>query len=161
MPEETLVPASTEVSYVSEVNDRWPELSPEPIDKRPIIYGTVVALGFLVLFVGLGVWLFYHPVATAVLRDIFVIFLGLGAFIIILLLIALIVITSYLVLKTNDLVRLLDREIKPMLRQTQSTLNQVQGTTKFLSEQAVEPVFKTVSTVAATRAIFRSLFRRS
>ena len=109
----------------------------------------------------LGCALFLNPPVAAVLRDIFIIFLGLGAFIIILLLIGLVVITIYLVLKINDLVRLLDREIKPMLGQLQSTLTTVQGTATFLSEQAVQPVIKTASTVSATKAIFRSLFRRN
>jgi hypothetical protein len=161
MPEETFVPASTEAYYNPEVDNRWAELSPEPVDKRPIIYGIIAAIVVILIFGGLGVWLFFNPAAAAVLRDIFIIFLGLGAFLIILLLIALVVITIYLVLKINDLVRMLDREIKPMLRQLQSTLTRVQGTTKFLSEQAVEPVIKTASTVSATRAIFRSLFRRN
>lgn len=161
MPEETFVPASTETHYSPEVDNRWPELSPKPIDKRPIIYGVIAAVVVILIFAGIGVALFLNPLVAAVLRDIFIIFLGLGAFIVILLLIGLVVITVYLVLKINDLVRLLDREIKPMLGRLQSTLSTVQGTATFLSEQAAQPVIKTASTVSATKAIFRSLFRRN
>jgi hypothetical protein len=157
MPEETFIPVPTE-PYV-EVNRR-PELSAKPIDKRPMIVGVVVALVVIILFGLLGWWLFTNPPAAAVLRDIFIIFLGLGAFLIILLLIALVVITIYLILKINDLVQLLNREIKPVLLQLQSTVSTAQGTAKFLSEQAVKPVITTASTVSATKAIFRSLFRR-
>ena len=161
MPEETFVPASTETYDSPEVDNRWPELSPKPMDKRPIIYGVIAAVVVILIFVGIGVALFLNPSVAAVLRDIFIIFLGLGAFIVILLLIGLVVVTVYLVLKINDLVRLLDREIKPMLGQLQSTLTRMQGTATFLSEQAVQPVIKTASTVSATKAIFRSLFRRN
>ena len=157
MPEETFIPVPTE-PYV-EVNRR-PELSAKPIDKRPMIVGVIVAVVVIILFGLLGWWLFTNPPAAAVLRDIFIIFLGLGAFLIILLLIALVVITIYLILKINDLVQLLNREIKPVLLQLQSTVSTAQGTAKFLSEQAVKPVITTASTVSATKAIFRSLFHR-
>jgi len=159
MPEETFVPVSSE-SYYTDPNSRWAELSPKPMDKRPILYGIIAAIVVILLFGGLGVWLFLNPPAAAVLRDIFIIFLGLGAFLIILLLIALVVITIYLVLKINDLIQMLNREIKPMLAQVQSTVNTARGTTTFLSEQAVKPVITTASAVAGVRAVFRTLFRR-
>jgi hypothetical protein len=161
MAEDTFIPASTEPYYNAEVNNRWPELSPKPIDKRPIIYGIIFAVVVILALGGFGVYLFFNPAVAAVLRDIFIVFLGLGAFIVILLLGGLVVVTGYLILKINDLVRLLDREIKPMLGQLQTTLTRMQGTATFLSEQAVQPVIKTASTVSATKAIFRSLFRRN
>ena len=154
MPEELTAP------YYAEVNDPRPELSPKPADKRPIIYGIIAVVVLLLIFGGLGVWLFFNPPIAAVLRDISILFLGLGAFIIILLLIILVVITTYLVLKINDLVQLLNREVKPVLIQLQSTVNTAQGTTKFLSEQAVKPVITTASAISASRAILRSLFQR-
>ncbi|MBI1880932.1 MAG: hypothetical protein HYR94_22360 [Chloroflexi bacterium] len=147
-------------SYYTEVNNPRPELSPAPFDKRPIIYGIIVVIALLLVFGGGGVWLFFNPPIAAVLRDISIIFLVLGAFIMILLLIALVVITIYLVLKINDLVHLLNREIKPMLSRLQSTVNTAHGTTTFLSEQAVKPVITTASAISATRAVLRSLFQR-
>lgn len=146
--------------HYDEVNVSRPELSAKPIDKRPLIIGALVALVIVLIFGAIGWWLFVHPTAAAVLRDVFIIFMGLGIFIIILLLIALVVITAYLVLKVNDLVQLLEREIKPLLVQVQGTVNKVRGTTNFISEQAVKPVITTVSTVAAIRAIFQALFQR-
>ena len=154
MPKEIVVYNNDDTS-----NDR-PELSSEPIDKRPIIIGGVVAIAIVIIFGGLGWLLFINPVAAATLRDIFIIFMGLGIFVVILLLIALIVIAAYLVLKVNDLVQLVDREIKPMLTKVQGTLNTVRGTTTFLSDHAVQPVISTASTVSAVQAIFRSLFKR-
>jgi hypothetical protein len=160
MPEETFAPVPSNSHHNFDTHNRRPELSPEPVDKRPLIFGIVFAIIVIVLFGLLGWWLFSNPPAAAVLRDIFIIFLGLGAFLIILLLIALVVITVYLVLKINDLVQLLNREIKPVLTQLQSTVHTAHGTTTFLSEHAVKPVITTASTVAGVQAVFRSLFRR-
>ena len=137
-----------------------PELSAQPVDKRPAIIGIVVAVVIILLFGGLGFFLFRNPDMAAVLRDIFIIFLGLGAFVVILLLIALVVITAYLVLKVNDLVQLLDREIKPILLKTQDTITSVQGTASFLSENAVKPVINTASTISAAQTVIKTLFRR-
>lgn len=140
--------------------NRRPELSAEPVDKRPIIYGVIAAVVIILIFGGLGAWLFFYPAAAAVLRDIFIIYLGLGVFVVILLLIALVVVTVYLVLKINDLIQLLQREIKPLLTSVQDTATTVKGTTTFISDHAVQPVIATASTVSAVKAIFRSLFKR-
>lgn len=149
-----------QVSINTQSETNYPELSAGPVDKRPIIYGLIAGLVVILVFAGLGVWLFLNPAATATIRDIFIIYLGLGAFVVILLLIALIVIISYLVIKVNDLVRLLDREIKPLLTRLQDTVGTVRGTAVFLSDHAVQPVINTASNVAAVRAIFKSLFGR-
>lgn len=144
----------------NEVRGRRPELSAKPADKRPIIYGVIAAVILILIFGGLGVLFFNYPRATAVIRDIFIIYMGLGVFTIILLLIALIVITTYLVLKVNDLVQLTDREVRPVLGKLQQTSNTVGGTATFVSEQAVKPVIATASTVAGVRAVVKALFRR-
>ena len=144
----------------TEVSNPRPELSPQPVDKRPLIFGLLGALLIIIIFGVITFFLFRAPEATAVIRDIFIIYLGLGAFIIILLLIALIVITAYLVLKVNDLVKLLDREIKPVLSRLQDTAINVQGTTNFITENAIRPVINTASTIVAAQSVIRTLFRR-
>jgi hypothetical protein len=155
MPEETLVP----YQYDSVESSR-PELSAKPVNKKPIIIGAVVALVIVLIFVGLGWLLFSYPAQTAILRDIVIIFIGLGTLLIILLLIALVVITAYLVIKVNDLVQLIDREVRPVLGRLQRTMSTMSGTATFLSDQAVRPVISAASTVAAIRTIMRSLFQR-
>lgn len=157
MPEDRVVPYNNR----AETDNPRPELSPEPIDKKPLIIGAIVALLIIIIFAVLGTLSFNFPEQTAILRDIFIIFMGLGIFVIILLLIALIVIVVYLILKVNDLVQLLDREIKPVLSKLQQTVNTVSGTATFLSEQAIQPVITMVSTVTAVKTIIRSLFRRN
>ncbi|MCB0211145.1 MAG: hypothetical protein KDJ52_17535 [Anaerolineae bacterium] len=143
-----------------DVENSRPELSAKPADKRPLIIGIVVAVVIIAIFGGIGAWLFYHPPAAAVLRDIFIIFLGLGVFLIILLLIILVVITAYLVIKVNDLVQLLDREVRPVLNKLQETTTTIGGTATFISEKAVQPVISTASMAAGVNAIFRALFKR-
>ena len=156
------MPEDTNASYdIVSVDNPRPELSAEPIDKQPIIIGAVVALGFLVLSLVLGWWLFTHPVAAAIIRDILIIYIGVGIFVVILLLIMLVVITSYLVIKVNDLVQLTDREIRPVLANISESINTVRGTTVFLSDHAVQPVISTLSSVTAVKTIVRSLFRRN
>jgi hypothetical protein len=137
-----------------------PELSASPVDKRPMLIGIGVAVLMLLIFGGFGVYLFLHPEQAAVLRDIFIIYLGLGAFFVILFLIALVVITTYLVLKINDLIKMLDREIKPVLTKLQESAVTVQGTATFLSDHAVKPVIQTASTISAAQTVVRTLFRR-
>lgn len=155
MPEETVVP----YDYGS-VGSSRPELSAKPVSKKPIIIGGLFALLVLLIFIGLGWALFSFPAQTAILRDIVIIFIGLGILFIILLLIALIVITAYLVIKVNDLVQLVDREIRPILGRLQHTMSMVGGTVTFISDQAVRPVITIASTMAAVRTIMRSLFQR-
>ena len=137
-----------------------PELSTKPADKRPLIIGIVVAVVIILIFGGFGVYLFLNPAHAAVLRDIFIIYLGLGAFFVILLLIALVVITAYLVLKINDLIQLLDREIRPVLNKLQDSAVTMQGTATFLSDHAVKPIINTASTISAAQTVVRTLFRR-
>ena len=155
MPEDTLSPYNDN----KPANSR-PELSPEPVDKRPIIYGGAVAIVFFALAILIGWWLFVNPDKAAIIRDIFIIYLGVGIFVLILLMIVLIVAITYLILKVNDLIQLLQREILPILLNTQESVNTIKGTTTFLSDQAVRPVIKTAGTVAAVQTIARSLFKR-
>ena len=155
MPDEIVSPSSYQ-----ETENRYPELTAKPVNRQPLIIGGLFALLLTLVLAGLGVWMFFNPVEAAVLRDIFIVFLGFGVFVAILLLIVLVIISSYLVIKVNDLVQLLDREIRPVLNKLLQTSSTVQGTTTFLSDHAVRPVISAASTVAGVRASFRALFRR-
>ena len=138
-----------------------PELLPEPFDKRPLIYGGGFVLIFFILVIASGIWLFNNPTKTQIIRDIFIIYLGVGLFILIPMVMVLIVATTYLILKLNDLIQLLQREILPILLNTQRSVNTIRGTTTFLSDQAVQPVIKTAGAITAVRTVVRSLFRRN
>ncbi len=193
MPEETVLPSITNTSDTPELGpptdnnsspspsgaelspynftepeNKRPELSPDPFDKRPLIIGGLIAVGFMVVAVLIAYWLYNNPTKAEVIRDIFIIYLGIGIFFLIPLLIVLVIVLIYLVLKLNDLTQLLKREIAPMLITVQNsldtvqgTLNTAKGTTTFISENAAKPVISTVSAVSAAGAIFRALFKRN
>ncbi|MBN1220023.1 MAG: hypothetical protein JXM69_13940 [Anaerolineae bacterium] len=142
------------------VDNRYPEISPEPVDKRPLIWGIIFAVLLIAISLIVAIWLFRHPDKAVIVRDIVIIFLGLSTFFILILLFILIVMVAYLVLKTNDLMQLVNREIRPMLYNIQETTGTVRGTATFLSNHAAQPVIAVASSLAAVRAILRSLFRR-
>lgn len=150
----------TEIVDYNNPANRYPEFTPEPIDKRPLYIGIGVATAILLVSIIIGVWLFFNPVIAEIVRDIVIIYIGISSFFILIVLVILIVMVAYLTLKTNDLVQLLDREVRPLLYNIQETTNTVRGTTTFLSDKAVQPVIATVSSIAAVKAIFKSLFRR-
>lgn len=58
------------------------------------------------------------------------------------------------------LVRLLEREIKPLLDSANETVNTMRSTTSFVSENVVSPVVRLHSFVAGVRGGFRALLRR-
>ena len=158
MPQQDTI--GSEMVDNSDADKRYPEFTPAPVDKRPLIIGIVVAASILLFSLALAVYLFFNPDVAEVVRDIVIIFLGISSFFILICLVIMIVMLTYLILKTNDLVQLLDREVRPLLYNIQETTNTVRGTTTFLGDKAVQPVIATVSSIAAVKAIFKSLFRR-
>jgi len=157
-PQQNIV--GSEMLDNSAASKQYPEFTPTPVDKRPLIIGIIIAVAIVLIAIVIAVYLFYHPVTAEIVRDIVIIFLGISSFFILICLIIMIVMLSYLILKTNDLVQLMDREVRPLLYNIQETTYTVRGTTTFLSDKAVQPVIATVSSIAAVKAIFRSLFRR-
>jgi len=120
----------------------------------------LVAVGFFLAAILIAIWLYNNPEAAEVIRDIFIIYIGLGIFVLIPLVMILTVVLIYLGLKLNDLTLMIHRELIPMLTNVQTTLNTVKGTTTFLSDSAVKPVISTATSIAAVRGIVRSLFKR-
>ena len=101
-------------------------------NKVGLIIGIVVVVGLLIT--GL-IFLFQPGTDTARIRDIFIIFMALEF-----LLIGIVMII--LIIQLARLTLLLQNEIKPILDSTNETANTLRGTTQFLSEHLVEPVFK-------------------
>jgi len=64
-----------------------------------------------------------------------------------------------LVWKVWRLVRLLEKEIKPLLDSANDTVGTVRGNTTFVSEKVVSPVVRAHSWVAGVRGGVRSFFR--
>lgn len=117
-----------------------------------VIAGSVVVLLVSVLFIALMVYLANNYADTIlVVRDIFIIALGLmsclSGIVLILLLIAVI-----------RLVNMLEFELKPILLKTNETLGTIRGTTTFMSENVVRPVATASSYVAGVRRGVATLF---
>jgi hypothetical protein len=97
-----------------------------------------VIIGVLVLLVLLGLAIFYllQPASpTDKIRDIFIIVVALESLIIG---VALVV----LIIQLASLINLLQNEVRPILKATTDTVNNLRGTAEFLGENVVEPVIK-------------------
>jgi len=108
-----------------------------------IIAGVLLILGL----VGLAVYaMLQNSSTTANIRDIFIIFMAFESLIIGAALVVLII-------QVAGLINLLQNEVKPILESTSETVNNLRGTTEFLSENLVEPVIKLNSYLAGLRKI--------
>lgn len=117
-----------------------------------IVAGVIVTLLLSIAFVAVLVWLAAnYAEQILVIRDIFIIALGLmscvSGVVLILLLIAII-----------RLVNMLEYELKPILLRTNETLGTIRGTTYFMSENVVRPMTKASSYVAGLRRGVETLF---
>jgi hypothetical protein len=114
--------------------------SPEDLEREKQMRRTVigVAIGVVALLVLLGVAIYFllQPATpTDKIRDIFIIVVALESLVIG---VALIV----LVVQLASLINLLQNEIRPILKATTETVNNLRGTAEFLGENVVEPVIK-------------------
>jgi hypothetical protein len=125
--------------------------APEEFKREPLIptvylvVGVIITLVLSVLAIGLLVFLANNYSETIlVIRDIFIIALGLmsclSGIVLILLLIAVI-----------RLVNMLEFELKPILLKTNETLGTIRGTTTFVSENVIRPVSTASSYLAGIR----------
>lgn len=135
---------------------------PVPVDPLPdrqpliptayIVAGVVITLVLSVAFIAAMVYLANNYAPTIlVVRDIFIIALGLmscvSGVVLILLLIAI-----------TRLVNMLEYELKPILLKTNETLGTIRGTTTFMSDNVVRPMTTASSYVAGIRRGMQTLF---
>ena len=135
-----------------------PALSEPAAPREPfirpayIVVGVIVMLVVSALFMALLVYLAINYAETIlIVRDIFIIALGLmsclSGIVLILLLISII-----------RLINMLEFELKPILLKTNDTLGTIRGTTVFMSENVVRPMTKASSYVAGLRRGVVTLF---
>lgn len=122
------------------------------IPRGYIIAGVIVTLVVSGLFTALLVYLAMNYADTIlIVRDIFIIALGLmsclSGIVLILLLISII-----------RLINMIEFELKPILLKTNDTLGTIRGTTVFMSENVVRPMTKASSYVAGLRRGVMTLF---
>ncbi|MCK6538570.1 MAG: hypothetical protein L6Q26_00820 [Anaerolineales bacterium] len=125
-PETTDVPASEEAAVARETERR------QRIIVISLVVGVIVLLGFL----GLAIYFLLQPATpTDKIRDVFIIVVALESLVIGVALIVLIV-------QLASLINLLQNEVRPILKATSDTVNNLRGTAEFLGENVVEPVIK-------------------
>lgn len=113
-----------------------PRSSDEQRDQTRLIIGIVVGvIVFLAIIIGSVYVLILPTTDTGRVRDIFIIFMALESLLIGLTLIILII-------QLARLINLIQNEIKPIMETTNETVSTLRGTTKFLSDNMVEPVLK-------------------
>jgi len=138
------------------------ELSPGlGASRLPAIIAGVAAAVVLVALIAVGVLLFNHPRTAAVLRDIFIILLGVQSIIIGLLMVAMLVTLIYMALKIYDLTQFVEDELRPMLSRADDMMRTVHSRTVFISDTAVKPVIGVMGYVSAVKSIIRSFNRSS
>ena len=119
-----------------------------------IILGVVLLLALLTGVVFAIIAMVQHPQQTETIRDIVIIFVAVEALLIGLALIV-------LVIQIARLTDLLRNEIGPILESTNETLGNLRGTSRFISDNMVQPVIKVNSSMAAFRRVVELLgFRK-
>jgi len=108
--------------------------------RRLIIAAIVVVVVIAVIIFVLFMLFLLNPnlssdETVARVRDVFIIMMALESLIVGLVL-------SILMVQLARLTNLLENEVKPILNSTNETVSNLRGTTKFLSDNMVEPVIK-------------------
>lgn len=114
-----------------------PEIDPEIARRQKMIVTALIVGGIVfVALIILIVFLLLQPgVPTEAIKNVFIIFLAVEMLIVG---IAVVVLT----VQVATLINLLQNEVRPMLNSTNDTINNLRGTTEFLSENLVEPVIQ-------------------
>jgi len=103
---------------------------------RQMVVGITIGVILLLALLGVAIYFLLQPATpTDKIRDIFIIVVALESLVIG---VALIV----LVVQLASLINLLQNEVKPILKATTDTVNNLRGTAEFLGENVVEPVIK-------------------
>lgn len=125
----------TETPEIPSPEERAAQREQEKQMKRTM---TAVVIGAVILLVLLGVAIYFllQPATpTDKIRDIFIIVVALESLVIGVALVVLIV-------QMASLINLLQNEVRPILKATNDTVNNLRGTAEFLGENVVEPVIK-------------------
>ena len=128
-----------------------------PQQKKTVVI-TLVVLVLIVTVISLALYylLTTNPNKTEQIRDVFIIILAVQS-----LMMGLVMVI--LILQLARLINLIQNEIRPILDSTSETVNNLRGTTMFLSENVVEPVIKMNEYLAGFTQFFATigLVRRS
>ena len=131
--------------------------SEEELKRQRKIIIIIIAATLIILLISIATFVFLVSPGTntAQIRDVFIIFMSLE-----MMLLGLIMVV--LIIQLARLINLLQTEIRPILDSTNETVNNLRGTTMFISENLVEPVIKVNEYSAGIRQglIILGLLRR-
>ena len=125
---------------------------PQELRKQRLAIAGIVILGIIIVGILItGLVFLISPGLTSIetvsrLRDIFIILMALES-----LLIG--VALTILIIQIARLTNLLENEVKPILDSTNETISNLRGTTKFLSDNLVEPVIKLNEVIAVFQRV--------
>ncbi len=124
--------------------------------RRGVVIGIIALFGGLIFLFVLALVLslvggesFAGLVRT--IRDLVIIFLALEGALILLAL-------AILVLQIARLVNLIQGEVKPLLENTQATLNTMRGTVEFISDNVSQPIARTTGFVTGVTSLLTAGF---
>src|SRR6185503_1881769 len=121
---------------------RTPEQIEQDQQMKRIMIGVIIGVVVLLILLGVAIYFLLQPTTpTDKIRDVFIIVVALESLVIG---VALIV----LVVQLASLINLLQNEVRPILKATNDTVNNLRGTAEFLGENVVEPVIKLNSYLA-------------
>ena len=113
-----------------------PEQIAQDQKMKRIMTGVIIGVVVLIILLGVSIYFLLQPATpTDKIRDVFIIVVALESLVIG---VALIV----LVIQLASLINLLQNEVRPILKATNETVNNLRGTAEFLGENMVEPVIK-------------------
>ncbi len=124
-----------------QVNNSQPIFDQQKLRKQRLTIAGIVILVIVILgLLVTGIVFLVSPGLTSIdtvsrLRDIFIILMALESLLIGLAL-------TILIIQIARLTNLLENEVKPILDSTNETISNLRGTTRFLSDNLVEPVIK-------------------
>jgi hypothetical protein len=121
---------------------RTPEQIAQDQQMKRVMTGVIIGVVVLLILLGVSIYFLLQPATpTDKIRDVFIIVVALESLVIG---VALIV----LVIQLASLINLLQNEVRPILKATNDTVNNLRGTAEFLGENMVEPVIKLNSYMA-------------
>jgi len=130
-----------------------PDIQPSPDDAQmkrlqwSLIIGSILLLALLTAAVALMAG---HPAATAVIRDIAIVFIAVGSIVVEITLIV-------LLFQLQSLIQMLRDETQPLLKSLNETANTLRGTSVFVSEHVAQPVIKVASFTAGVQRVLSDL----
>ena len=118
------------------IPERTPEQIAQDAKMKRIMTGVIIGVVVLLILLGVAIFFLLQPsTPTDKIRDIFIIVVALESLVIGVALVVLIV-------QLAGLINLLQNEVRPILKATNETVNNLRGTAEFLGENVVDPVIK-------------------